>query len=237
MIADRDDGDNTGLGGSMKAVFGDEKNFKQCYGTPIPGNFALEVDPPKDVKWHHCREQFAAEYCEGIAGFFFSHASRKGEDVANFLVKFESILSLPDLKTPYPYSTFSKTNKQTILWVEASRFWRLCQMRRSLLTVILRCGLNYDTAADNFDEALFAEKFIKQNEYARDTRPALLRFMFGFTKFTGVFPAVGSYTSVLKHGWAEEFKKKDESTIRRLLVLPDGEPRESSVVGIESLWT
>lgn len=218
----------------MKPQFGEQKQFKQCYGTPKEGHFALEAEPPKSVHWDHCREQFAAKFNETTSGFFFSHPVNKGENVAEFLAKFETILAA-GLTTPFSFSHYAKTTRETILWVAPARFWVDCHMKRSLLTLVMRCGMNYDPAADNFDDALFGEQF-KETQYARETRPALMRFMFGFTRYTGSLPNLGSYTSVIKHGWREEFMKMDEPTIRRRLVLPEGEPKEISIIGIESLW-
>lgn len=213
----------------MTAVFGPPKSFRQCYGGPQPGHFALDAET---LHWHHCREQFAVVYTQHTPGFFFSHPPEKGENIAEFLNKFEQILGLEGLNSPYPYSTFAGTGCHSVLWVEPSRFWSSCQMRRSLLTVLLRCGINYQ---NNFDEALFSDQY-EQNLYARETKNALLRFMFGFTRYTGNFPPPGSYTSVLKHGWKEEFFKMDDAAIRRQLVAPETETPESSIIGIESLW-
>jgi hypothetical protein len=221
--------------GCMKSRFGDKKYFKSCYGAPPVGNYALEVEPPKSPHWYHCREQFATKFGTDTVGFFFSHPSGKGEGVAEFVVKFETILGLDALSKPFDYSSFALTTKDNILWTQPSDFWKDCYIKRSLLTMILRCGMNYDPAQDNFDDALFGEQY-KETLYVRETRPALLRFMFGFTKYTGQTPTAGSYTSVIKHGWREEFMKMDEATIRRRLVLPEGETREPSIIGLESLW-
>ena len=60
--------------------------------------------------------------------------------------------------------------------------------------------------------------------------------MFGFTQFTGQKPiAALQPQTVIKHGWREEFQKIDETLIRRRLVSPN-ESKESSLVGLESLW-
>lgn len=213
----------------MKARFGEIKQLKQCYGAPPVGNYALEAEPPKGVHWDHCREQFASKFNEITPGFFFSHPPGKSLDVGEFVAKFESITGF---KQP---STFSETNKDNILWTEPSRTWLDCQMKRSLLTIILRCGMNYVVDEDNFDDALFGDH--KESVYVKETRSATLRFMFGFTRFTGNIAAITSSTSVVKHGWREEFKPLDDSTIRRRLVLPEGETREASIIGVESLWT
>lgn len=222
----------------MKAAFGANKEFKQCYGSPPIGQFALEAEPPKGVHWDHCREQFAAKFTESVTGFYFSHPKDKGEDVAAFIVTFESIVALNCSQNIPPLSLFGKTEKDTILWMQPSRFWTECYMKRSLLTALLRCGMNYSVQKNNFDEALFSEQF-KETVYLRETKPAVLRFMFGFTKYVGPVTystSTGPYASICKHGWREEFKSLDNSTIRKRLVLPSESVSEPTIVGAESLW-
>lgn len=209
----------------MNASFGPTKELKQFYSNPPPGHFALEPDPSKTIHWDHCREQFAAKFNEKTEGFYFSHPENKGENVANFLIKFEDIIELE------VFSTFSKTNKDTILWIDIAPFWLNCFMKRSLLTILLRCGINYDS---DFDEALFGTQF-KESIYTIETKPAIMRFMFGFTKFTGQ-EVSGAFQSVIKHGWKEEFQKLDNFTIRNKLVSPNKE-KETTFLVIDSLWT
>jgi hypothetical protein len=212
----------------MRAKFGSTKDFKQAYSLPPVGNFALEVEPPKTPHWDHCREQFASKFNESISGFFYSIHPNTAEDVAEFLAKCEEVIGLTET------SLFAKTEKPTILWVVPSSFWVGCDMKRSFLTMMLRCGLNFDAKKDNFDEALFSETF-KENKWARETRAATLRFLFGFTSYQGPPRDTTTYMSS-KHGWHEEFSKLDNLSIRKKLALPEGEVRETTVIGVESLW-
>jgi hypothetical protein len=80
-------------------------------------------------------------------------------------------------------------------------------MKRSLFTILLRCGQNYHPKIDDFDEALFSDLYTKQTEFA------LRRFMDGHTKYTGQ-----------RRGWYNQFKQEgvttDKQKIERLLVLP-----------------
>lgn len=218
----------------MRATFGDMRAFKQPYSLPPVGNFALEVEPPKAPHWDHCREQFAAKFNESVEGFYYSVHPNGAEDVACFLVKCEEVVGIKDLKKSYQHSTFCKTGKNTILWVSPSMFWLDCEMKRSLLTVFLRCGLNYNHEKDNFDDALFSENY-KENKYARETRAAIMRFLFGFTKWTDRPKERTEYMSS-KHGWHEEFRCQDNVGVRKKLALPDGEVMETSIIGVESLW-
>ena len=223
----------------MRVTFGDKKSLSQCYAAPAEGQFALDADKDKSLHWDHCREQFLGKFHESIPGFYYSHKPQKGEDVAGFVLKFEEIINSESQQT-FPFSTFSQTEKENILWIQPSPFWKSCLMKKSLLTLLVRCGLNYQCDKDNFDNALFADH--NENRYARETKNAVMRFLFGFTKFTGntsqsvPVSAMGSTSTLIRHGWHVEFEKNSIYDIRRKLVRPDGEPTEVSIVGIESLW-
>ena len=213
----------------MRAKFGPNKEFKQSYSLPPVGNFALEVDPPKTPHWDHCREQFASKFNETVQGFYYSVHPNTCEDVAEFLAKCEEIVGID------AQSSFCKTDKSTILWIAPSQFWLYCDMKRSFLTMVLRCGLNYNREKDNFDEAMFSESF-KENKWARETRAATMRFLFGFTRWLDQRPRDKTPYETNKHGWHEEFSRMDDLGIRKKLALPEGEVRETSIIGVESLW-
>lgn len=219
----------------MKAQFGENKEDVVFYSDPSVGNFALEPEKPSENEaqrsphWDHCREQFAAKYKSPVANFYFAHPPDKGNDIAEFLTKFENVCGIEN------FSLFRKTNKKIILWVEPSKFWLNCFIKRSLLTLIIRCGINYDTEKDNFDDCLFGD--YKECLFLKETKLAVLRFMFGFTKWTSEMPDTPYVASIIKHGWREEFQKCDEAKVKSLLILPEGKSVESSLVGIDSLWT
>jgi hypothetical protein len=209
----------------MKAKFNDVKKIKTHMLPPI-GNFAIE-DPIKDVRWDHCREQFAAKFNEDTVGFYFSHPNGFSQDVGEFLTKFEIIVGVKN------NSVFSKTERNDVTWIQPSLFWRSCYLRRSLLTLILRCSMNYRVEKDNFDDALFGD--YKECLYIKETKPALLRFMFGFTQFNGKL-STKPIANIVRHGWREEFLRLDEFAIRRRLISPENVAREMSIVGVETLW-
>ncbi len=211
----------------MKVKFEQEtKKITSCWVNPPKGNFALESE--NGLKWDHCREKFAAKFDETINGFYLSHELNAGRNVASFFHKFESIINC---NTNIKFSRYKKTSRNTILWIEPSKFWVDCHMKRSLLTLLVRCGMNYDYKKDNFDDALFGN--YKESQYLRETKSAVLRFMFGFTKFTGSL-SDKPYATVIKHGWREEFLNIDDYTIRKKLISPDS--IQQNIVGLESLW-
>ncbi len=75
----------------------------------------------------------------------------------------------------------------------------------------------------------------KESTYLIETRIAVLRFMFGFTKYTGICPTPIRNT-VIKHGWKEEFYKLEEQEIKQRLVIPDGCVKTINMVGNDALW-
>jgi len=222
----------------MKVTFGDKKPLSQCYSIPPEGQFALESDGEKALHWDHCREQFLGKFKDNIQGFYFSHKPETGENIAGFVLKFEEVIKseLDNLV----HSQFSQTEKENVLWIQPGVFWRDCLLKKSLLTLLVRCGINYHCDKDNFDDALFSE--YSENKYARETKSAILRFLFGFTKFTGAVsqnPPVsnmGTSSTLIRHGWHAEFEKSSVYDIRRKLIRPQATSQEISLVGVESLW-
>lgn len=176
---------------------------------PISGSFFISNT------WHKCREQFAPFWKPEVDGFFFSHESghltRQG--IADFVCRAEKVLELEG------ESTFSPTTIPTISWVEPHGFWKQCFMRRSLFTVLLRAGRQYKIDLDNFEEALYSEK------YLNETKTAVMRFLFGFTTFN-----VTAARTIVNHsldpnssisGWYSVFCGRTESHVKAMLTKQD----------------
>jgi len=206
------------------------KEYKHCYNNPPMGSFALDG---RNIKWDSCREQFAARFNENMSvkGFFFCHSTKRETDIASFVHKFENVV-FENYTNKIDYSTFSKTSNKNVLWVELSSFWLVCPIRKSLLTMLFRTSMNYFLKKDNFDESLFGE--FKENVYLRETKTAVLRFMFGFTMFVGKIP-IQTNASVEKFGWYESFKATNNLYVCEVLRFPKGESELK--IGVKSLWT
>jgi hypothetical protein len=205
----------------MSVEFGEPKIVDNLSPSePILGSFSLQG--PLD--WRKCREQFAKIFTENTEGFFFSHPNACGENVAAFLVKTEDVLGASH-KT-LPRSKFSKTNMPYALWVSPSDFWKECPMRRSLLTILLRCGFEYRQDLDNYEEALFSDV------YAKETQNAVKRFLFGYTRFIN---GSGIYVTD-RHGWRESFINKMTDDIRVKLVRPNNSTIEPTLIGLGTIW-
>ena len=166
-----------------------------CYGMDSPPH-----------KFETCRERFGRIWNENTIGFFFTHPSSKGYSVAAFLNKTEIVLKQSK------FSQYSMTNRDTILWIEPSVFWKECRMKRSLLTILIRAGMMYDPRRDNYEEALFTENLIKP------TRLAVMRFLYGFTKYIG--PTIENQ-NVETYGWKHIFENHGEQYVKNCLVSPD----------------
>lgn len=187
----------------MKVEFQEKKRIYSLSTEVAAGSFAMDAVP---LEFQHCREQFAAKFTKDTSSFYFRHKMNQNETVAAFILKTEDILQEDD------HSQFSETNRSTILWVQPAMFWRACSVKRSLFTILLRAGMAYDLSQDNYEEALFGQEFVVP------TRRAVMRFLYGFTKYAGIPWASG--ISIEKCGWKSVFEGKSEAEIKSLLVRP-----------------
>ena len=203
----------------MNVNFAPIRVVSEIYDRPETGCFSLAGDP---LVWVKCRETFAGTLSDQINGFYFSIDSDKAVPIAGFVSKTEDILDL-GIRT-----VFAQTNRSYVIWMEPSPFWLACEMRRSLFTILLRAGGNYDIANNNYDETLYNDP----QKFACITKPAVMRFLFGFTKFV----PDDSYkrTNIQHRQWVDVFENKTYDDVRRYLVAE--KPHEDCLVGRNSLW-
>ena len=201
-------------------TFKEEKTNDSLYSNVSDGSFGLDVAP---YKFETCRERFGRYWNENTLGFFLKHPADAGYSVATFLKKTE--LLLKETK----FSEYSLTNNNTLLWIEPSQFWKCCRMRRSLLTIFVRAGMTYDPKKDNYEEVLFAEKFIKP------TKTAVMRFLYGFTKYEG--PSIEEQPTIESRGWKYIFESADVLSVKNWLKWPTKDQYEPKAQLSEStLW-
>lgn len=155
------------------------------------------------LEWLHCREYFQDE-SKGIRRFLFCHRRKSIKNVAAFMGIVESTLAVEER------SVFGPTQRNNISWARVSPWWMGLSMRRSLLTILMRCSQNYSVRRGDFDEAL------RSVQYARETDYAVRRFLNGHTRYTGRCK-----------GWYNQFRPVDgvpvsEDVVDRLLVRPLG---------------
>lgn len=181
-----------GIGLIHHITFKDKKHTPSMYFEGVfDGSFGLDVEP---YKFETCRERFGRQWDENTKGFYLTHPVNEGYSVATFLKKTEIILKQTE------FSEYALTNRDNILWIEPSKFWMSCRMKRSLLTILVRAGILYDPKKDNYEEALFSER------WAKPTKRAVMRFLYGFTKYIG--PTIEGQ-NIETRGWKYVF---DETT-------------------------
>jgi hypothetical protein len=167
--------------------------------------------------WDTCREQFSKKFKKDCFGFFFSVKENHEEAVPNFIGKCENLLEL-NYK-----SKFFKTEYKNAIFIRPSAFWKSCYMRRSLFTLLCRQGI-FSFIGARFEDILFGNVDDQNNnkidasfDFARKTKNAYCRFFSGYTTYVGAGPDFNEYFPE-KHGWVQEFKEKDSSYIKNVLV-------------------
>jgi hypothetical protein len=148
--------------------------------------------------WFYCRDVFHNILCR-LSIFFFSHEKSEGKNIAEFIARIEDIV---DVK---PRSQFGPTQRKSIMWIKPSRWWLRYGMRRSLFTILLRAGCNYNAKKDNIKDVIAKEPYLRKTSYA------VKRFLKGCTRYKGH-----------AQGWFKQFceKKMSHKEIDELLVEP-----------------
>lgn len=157
-------------------------------------------------EWLYCREYFQDESA-GIRRMLFCHTAHRCKNIAAFISIVEDKLNIKEKTVIGP------TQRYNISWLNVSSFWTSTSMKRSLFTILLRCGVNFKTKLNNFEEALFSVVYTKHTEYA------VRRFMQGNTRYTGK-----------RKGWYNQFYwngckrtnhiKLTNEEINNLLIIP-----------------
>lgn len=199
----------------------EEKHLTQDV-TPILGSFMALNANGSNSEWKKCREQFASNFTATIPGFFFSHKPNNGHNVAAFIAKTEEILALTNKLDVY--TKFGRTNRLYATWIELTKFWSECECRRSLFTILLRCGDNYDAEADNYEEALDSVG------YSKNTIIAVRRFLYGHTRFNKANPGTSGM------GWYSLFHGKPIEDVCNLLVSPVETAYPKTTLGLGTIW-
>jgi hypothetical protein len=205
----------------MKVEFGEVKPLVEGVGInkePILGSFSVT----SPVLWYKCREQFAGFFDASLPAFFFSHPIGAAEHIAAFISKTEDVLSCAN--SFEQRTEFCRTNRPFALWVSPAPFWKECPIRRSLFTILLRCGFQYREAEDNYEQALYSEAYITE------TRLAVHRFLFGHTKF------VNHEKRPVNSGWRDFFRNLSQDNVVHALALPENSMVERTMLGLGALW-
>ena len=167
------------------------------------------------LSWYECREDWHRDTNPGdTSGMdYYGKAERtrfafcvgdtkKGPAVAALIAKVEAQLGLPSRVR----SRFGPTYRHDVIWFRQAAWWRRDHMRRYLFTALMRAGLWYNPAKDNFDYAL------SRRVYTSRTTRAIKHFLGGRTVY--------ALKSGAQEGWLNVFKDKTDQQIMSLLLEP-----------------
>jgi hypothetical protein len=177
-----------------------EKRVVQPHTTPSRGSFARvssETDKLNYGSFYHCRETFYNTEAS-IDFLLMFHDPGKSQNICEFFWEFERRLGHSKL------SDMGPTNSQRLTWIKPSDFWKRNAMRKSLVTILLRMGQEYNHETKNFEQALFSNEYYT---YTTATRTAVNRFLQGYTWYSGSNTA-----------WVNQFSgMTDQETVNSLL--------------------
>lgn len=148
---------------------------------PHKGALAVLTNRKTINQWHTCREQFHPVLFRRKTDktFLFSAQTVPNKRaVIKFMEEAQKRACVPEDK----WIIFRDTNVGGVMHVTPGPWWSSQDMKLSFLTILLRCGLMYDPdnpTEANFNNALF------YRDYTKDTKPAVDRFLSGYTKFNG----------------------------------------------------
>ncbi len=169
----------------------------------------------------NCRERLARHFTPTSSGFYMGVLEKEIENCPRFMWKVEELLKLKE------HSNFAPTKTKGLLWVQPCQWWKDCIMRRSLFTALIRAGIYYDLKKDNFEQSLFSA------QYLNSTKRALMRFLFGFTKYVGPELDTNPGSGLIVRGWSEIFSNATDDLVKGYLTWPESDPLKLSV---NSLW-
>jgi hypothetical protein len=149
------------------------------------------------IVWTHCRDIFqdVSDYVIHQKGMWFYHNQKQGYNVCEFVDKVEERISSRRKITKR--TVFMRTPHDNILWIQPGPFWVNEYVRRSFFTLCLRSGQWYRRSKQDFDKAMY------HYDIAKTTKPAVERFLEGFTYYTGEIPEFNS------QAWQYLFQEKE----------------------------
>jgi len=195
----------------MKNFFDDKLKFRQQWGGSVGQYGILNSSHIKNkeeyfvMEWVQCREQFLARR----VSMFAFNCAKNGKRLAHFVGLIEAKVGVKKKDR----TTFHTTSNSSIIIIKRSPWWNT-SIRKSLFNNLLRCGLKYRIYKNNFEEALYSERYLK------DTKPAVERFFQGYTKSKSRISGWYSQFSVDGWGvidgvWRQLTKEEIESKVKK----------------------
>lgn len=175
-----------------------------------PAITSLGIVTDNKVEWLSCRETFHNKSTE-IDSFIFCCGKDHTNRVLEFINTVEQICKVPEENR----IKIRKTNMSGVIYVGMSDWWKY-RVRRSLLTALLRCGINFhDNSANGFEFALWSMN------YTLNTRLAINRFLGGYT-------SCKLKKDTIFNGWVSFFFNMPAAKIEKILVKPKKKKKEAS---------
>jgi hypothetical protein len=140
---------------------------------------------------------------------FFKHHSI--EDTSIFLQKTEDLLEVTSL-TPedglffYQVTECFPTKVKDIILIRPSDFWLSSRIKQSFFCSLLSSIQLYSRDSDNYEES------IKNNQHFKNTYPAVVRFLMGFTELDEEIEQAKQVWHILFQGFDRD---KAKSLLRR----------------------
>lgn len=127
---------------------------------------------------HNCREVFHSNFRSRTNYFAYrciNTSDMGAKNIPEFLNKFEIKMGL---KPSQFYIT--KEFSTHLIVVQPNKFWLKNSLRRNLLTILIKVGRSYKShVKGSFSRLLYNNRYIKYS------KPALLKFMQGYTCYNG----------------------------------------------------
>jgi hypothetical protein len=170
-----------------------DQAVKFCgYGAICNGFAAIRLDVQKNqtefASWYSCRETFGGYFDEHtkIIAFGLGHGNGASlEEEIHSLVSFFKRIETKLGRKDNIY--FQRTSQTRTVLVHIPKWWRAEQIRRDILTILLRAGRLFK---GNVEKALHAI------DYYKVTKEAFSKFFKGYTKLK---------TDYSYHGWVDYF--------------------------------
>ena len=184
-------------------VYSVVKRFNRPSISPSSGALAhVTNDNGEDITIQNgefvtCRDRFHGNNTSRLGDVLMAHPPGMGKNILLFINAIEQRMGHAILTQGGP------TNLKNASWFAPADFWRRNAMRRSLFTILLRNGREYQPRNKNVEEALYSQY------YTSSTRPAIERFLNGFTWYSGS-----------SSGWYQQFSgaaNQQNPNLERLL--------------------
>jgi hypothetical protein len=160
---------------------------------------------------------------------FIFRNNENPDSIYKFILKTEEILRFAGVQCET--SRMCLTNREYAVWIEPCMFWKKCEFRRSLFTILLRCGTNYK---NDYEEALIS------NSHIRETYSAVKRFLFGYTEYSNSGNELllsFSRKEYHKSGWVSNFCGLTKDEIKLVLRKSVDGNYSKNFYGIGSIWS